>query len=81
MVKLFYFGNVRQYTQCKEEIVSIQTLGAMLDYLSEKYGKATLKAVRASMIVLNGEKIETLNRKTTIPDGSVISIHPICSGG
>jgi molybdopterin converting factor small subunit len=81
MVKLLYFGIVRQHTQCKEEFVTVSTLGEMLDFLSEKYGKTTQKAVRASMIALNGEKVETLNRKLAIPDGSVIGIHPICSGG
>jgi molybdopterin converting factor small subunit len=81
MVQMRYFGIVRQQTQCKEEVIEANTLGEMLKYLSQKYGKATEKAACASMLTLNGVKVESLDRNLAIPDGSVVGIHPVCCGG
>jgi molybdopterin converting factor small subunit len=81
MVKILYYGIVRQHTRCKEESIETKTLGDLLAYLEQQYGKTTLKAARASMITLNGERLETLDRKLALADGSTVGIHPICSGG
>lgn len=81
MVRILYFGIIRQYTNCKEETIEAKTLDDMVEHLAQTYGKATVKTACASMIVMNGEKVETLNHNLIITDNSIIGIHPLCCGG
>ncbi len=81
MVRIRYFGIVQQQTRCKEEIIEAKTLGEVLNYLSQKYGKVTEKAACASLLALNGAKVESLDRNLAFPEDSVVGIHPLCCGG
>ncbi len=81
MVKLQYYGGVRAFTKCKEETVAATTLGEAMDYVKQQYGKQTLKAMKASLVTLDGVRVESLKRSLPLPEGSVVGIFPLCCGG
>lgn len=81
MITLTYYGKIRTYTKRAEESADLSTLGAALDYVQKAYGREAHKLMKASMITLNGARVETLKRNLPLPDSSELGIFPVCGGG
>ena len=81
MIRVQYFGAIRDFTNCKEEALAASSLGALMDSVKTRYGKDALQALKASMITLDGVRVEALKRSLPLPEGSVVGIFPLCCGG
>lgn len=81
MITLQYYGPIREYTKLNEESVEADTLGRVMEHLKTRYGKEALKVMKASMIALNGVRVESLKRGLPLPPGAELGIFPVCCGG
>ena len=81
MILMQYYGGIREFTKCKEEAVAAATLGEAMEYVKNKYGKQALKAMKASMLTLDGVRIERLKPRLPLPEGSAVGVFPLCCGG
>lgn len=81
MVKILYYGEVRTFTKCTEEQADLHTLGEAMDFVKQKYGKDALKTMRASMLTLNGVRVESLKRSLPLPENAELGVFPVCCGG
>lgn len=81
MIRIQYFGSIRAFTNCKEEAATASSLGEVMDFIKAKYGKEALRAMKASMVTLNGVRVESLKRGLPLPEGSVVGLYPLCGGG
>ena len=81
MIRIQYFGSIRDFTNCKEEASTASSLGEVMDFVKAKYGKAALQAMKASMVTLDGVRVEALKRGLVLPEGSDVGIYPLCGGG
>lgn len=81
MITLSYFGAARELTGRETQQIQAASLGQALDYIEKAYGKAALKAVRASMLTVNGARVEKLMRRMPLPPGCVLGVYPLCCGG
>ncbi len=79
MIKVNYFGQLKEFTNCKEETISVNNIKDVLKYINKKYGKDAKKVAKRSLITVNGLRIEKFDIK--IEPDSTISFFPICSGG
>ena len=81
MIRIQYFGSIRDFTKCKEETGTASSLGEVMDFVKTKYGKDALRAMKASMVTLDGVRMESLKRSLPLPEGSIVGIYPLCGGG
>lgn len=81
MIRIQYFGSIRYFTKCKEEAATASTLGEVMDFVKANHGKEALQAMKASMVTLDGVRVESLKRSLPLPEGSVVGIYPLCGGG
>ncbi len=81
MVLIQYYGAIRDYTRCAEETVDAPTLGHAMDFIKARYGKEALKTMKASLLTVNGVRVETCKRSLPLPNGAALGIFPLCCGG
>lgn len=81
MMKVQYYGNIRTFTHRTEEDFPVDNLGALMDEIKTIHGKDALKAMKSSMVTLDGARIDVLRRSVKLPANCTVGIFPLCGGG
>lgn len=79
MVRLSYFGELREYAGKTEEQIEAHTLQDVFQFIRSEYGAAAQKAAKRALIVVNGVRADTLRQQ--LPDSCTVAFFPLCSGG
>lgn len=82
MVKVQYYGLVRQLTKVKEEAISAQQVSQVIKEIGKRHGKEALREAKRSFILVNGENA-ALNKgyKTSLKSGDLVQIMTVTGGG
>lgn len=80
MIHIEYFGDMRTLTGKREDELEADTLSGLLKVIGAQYGKAAKKAAKASLIVVDNEKVLSI-RKAQLKKDSVVGFFPMCCGG
>lgn len=82
MVNIHYYAPIRDVMGKEEETVSAETVQDVLKHIHASYGKAALKAAKASLIVVNDVSIGLYQgMKTKLKDNDTVGFLPLCGGG
>lgn len=81
MIKLAYYGDLRELTHLRGEESNAATMKALLRGIKERHGPAAAKAASRSVITLNGVRVDKPNSSQPIPENSEVCFFPLCSGG
>lgn len=80
MANIKYFGDLRELTGKKEDIIAAEDLTSLLSAIGKSYGKAAKKAAKTSLIVVDSEKVLSI-RKFKLKESSEVGFFPMCCGG
>ena len=80
MAVITYYGDLRTLTGKGEECIPADTLPELIGQIQTLYGKAASKAARASLIVVDNEKVLRIRQTKLLPD-SKVGFFPLCCGG
>jgi len=80
MAHIKYYGDMRTLTGKNEDDLEADSLSALLKLIEKQYGKATKKAAKSSLIVVDSEKVLAI-RKVTLQKNSEVGFFPMCCGG
>lgn len=81
MVKLIYYGELRELTGLREEESSGTSMRDVLRDIGLRHGAAAAKAARRCTITLDGVRVDRPNSRQPIPKDCEICFFPLCSGG
>lgn len=80
MVHVKYFGDMRTLTGKSEDEFEVSSLYALINLIGKQYGKDAKKAAKASLIVVDSEKVLSI-RKAAFNASSEVGFFPMCCGG
>jgi len=80
MANVKYYGDMRELTGKNDEVIPASDLSGLLDVIEKTYGKSAKKAAKASLIVVDSEKVLSI-RKVQLKEGSEVGFFPMCCGG
>lgn len=81
MIRVCYAGDAREKAGCTEETYAVATLGALLAAVRLRHGRALERAMRASLLTVDGVRVEALRRRLLLPEGCTVGVFPLCGGG
>ena len=82
MITIRYYAPIRALIGKEEEAVAAQRVSDVLKHIRAVYGKAALKAAKASLIVVNDVSIGLYQgMKTPLKENDVVGFLPLCGGG
>lgn len=81
MIKLNYYGNLRELAGLREETSEAATMKALLKEIGQRHGREAEKAAGRSVITLDGVRVDRPHSSQPIPSGSEVCFFPLCSGG
>lgn len=81
MITILYYGTIRSCTNCASETLDAATLGDAMVEVRKKYGKDALFAMKASMLTLDGARLESRKRSFPLHEGAELGVFPLCGGG
>lgn len=80
MAHIKYFGDMRTLTGKNEDNFEADSLTGLLNVIERQYGKPAKKAAKASLIVVDSEKVLAIRKVQLKPD-SEVGFFPMCCGG
>lgn len=80
MAHIKYYGDMRTLTGKIEDDIAADSLTALLKVIEKQYGKQSKKAAKASLIVVDSEKVLAI-RKVSLKTDSEVGFFPMCCGG
>ena len=82
MVKVKYYGLIRNYTKVTEDDVSIYKVSSLIKWIGNMYGKEAIREAKRSFILLNGENVGLgKGYRTHLNDGDTVQIMTVTGGG
>lgn len=80
MAHIKYYGDLKRLTGKDEDEIAAKSLSDVLSAIGSQYGKPAKKAAKASLIVVDDEKVLSI-RKAVVKEDSKIGFFPTCCGG
>ncbi|NCC66820.1 MAG: MoaD/ThiS family protein [Clostridia bacterium] len=80
MAHIVYYGDMRSLTGKNEDNLEAKSLVELLNVIEKQYGKQAKKSAKASLIVVDSEKVLAI-RKVTLKTDSQVGFFPMCCGG
>lgn len=80
MAHIKYYGDMRSLTGKNEDNLEAKSLVELLKVIEKQYGKQAKKTAKASLIVVDTEKVLAI-RKVTLKTDSEVGFFPMCCGG
>ena len=82
MVKVEYYGLVRQLTKVKKEILLSDNISQVVKEIGKRHGKEALEEVKRSFILVNGENVALKKGyRTYLKNGDLVQIITVTAGG
>ena len=80
MAHIKYYGDMRTLTGQTGDDFEADSLIGLLKIIEKQYGKPARKAAKASLIVVDSEKVLAI-RKVALKKDSEFGFFPMCCGG
>ncbi len=80
MAHIVYYGDMRSLTGKNDDNLEAKSLVELLNVIEKQYGKQAKKSAKASLIVVDSEKVLAI-RKVTLKTDSQVGFFPMCCGG
>lgn len=80
MAHIKYYGDMRTLTGQTGDEFEADSLIGLLKIIEKQYGKPAKKAAKASLIVVDSEKVLAI-RKIALKKDSEVGFFPMCCGG
>ena len=80
MAHIKYYGDLRTLVGKSEDVIDAESLSGLLGIIGKQYGKAAKKAAKASLIVVDNEKVLSI-RKFKLKADAELGFFPMCCGG
>lgn len=81
MARLFYYGELRELTQLREEESGGESMHDVLRDIAARHGTSAARAARRCTITLDGVRVDRPNSRAPLPKDCEICFFPLCSGG
>lgn len=82
MIKIEYYGLLRQLTGTTEETMDAKRVGEVIKQIKKRHGKEATIEAKMSFILVNGTNAALLKGyRTVLKDGDLVQIMPVTAGG